>query len=104
MLRVRASARSSSSRIPNTFAALLKAIVDATAFAPKPENRKEIAKAIAPPNYLNQPETVLEQVLTGTLRRRSGQREERCRTAIDFDPFPGTVIAVWILTQMKRWG
>ena len=32
----------------------------------KPENRKQIAEAIAPANYLNQPVTVVEQVLTGT--------------------------------------
>ncbi len=30
---------------PNTYAALLKAIIDATAFAHKPENRKQIAEA-----------------------------------------------------------
>ena len=47
-------------------AALLKAIIDATAFAHQPENRKQIAEAIAPANYLNQPVTVLEQILTGT--------------------------------------
>src|SRR6476661_3821823 len=51
---------------PNTYAALLRAIIDATAFAHKPENRKQIAEAIAPANYLNQPVTVVEQVLTGT--------------------------------------
>src|SRR6266404_3641734 len=43
---------------PNTYAALLKAIIDATAFAHKPENRKQIAEAIAPANYLNQPQIV----------------------------------------------
>ena len=58
--------RSSSPRSPNTYAALLKAIIDATAFATKAENRKQIAEAIAPANYLNQPVTVVEQVLTGT--------------------------------------
>ena len=52
--------------MPNTYAALLKAIIDATAFATKAENRKQIAEAIAPANYLNQPVTVLEQILTGT--------------------------------------
>ncbi|HYY38283.1 MAG TPA: CmpA/NrtA family ABC transporter substrate-binding protein, partial [Xanthobacteraceae bacterium] len=48
--------------MPNTYAALLKSIIDATAFAHKAENRKQIAAAIAPANYLNQPETVLEQI------------------------------------------
>ena len=51
---------------PDTYRALLKSIIDATAFATKAENRKQIAEAIAPANYLNQPVTVIEQVLTGT--------------------------------------
>ena len=40
---------------PNTYAALLKAIIDATAFAAKPENRKQIAEAISPANYSTSP-------------------------------------------------
>jgi nitrate/nitrite transport system substrate-binding protein len=88
---------------PNTYRALVKAIVDATAFATKPENRKQIAEAIAPANYLNQPVTVIEQVLTGTFADGLGNvRKEPNR--IDFDPFPYQSFAVWILTQMKRWG
>ena len=51
---------------PNSFAALTRAIIDATAYASNPENRKQIAEAIAPANYINAPVTVLEQVLTGT--------------------------------------
>jgi nitrate/nitrite transport system substrate-binding protein len=89
--------------MPNTYRALLKAIIDATAYATKPDNRKEIAAAIAPPNYLNQPVTVVEQVLTGTFADGLGN----VRTVPDriaFDPFPWHSFAVWILTQMKRWG
>jgi len=37
---------------PNSFGALLRAIVDATS-SPRQKNRKEIAAAIAPRNYLN---------------------------------------------------
>jgi nitrate/nitrite transport system substrate-binding protein len=88
---------------PNTYAALLKAIIDATAYAHKPENRKEIAAAIAPANYLNQPETVLEQILTGTYADGLGN-VKRDPNRIDFDPFPWHSFAIWILTQMKRWG
>ena len=89
--------------LPNSYAALLKAIIDATAFAHKPENRKQIAAAIAPANYLNQPLTVLEQILTGTYADGLGNvKHEPDR--IDFDPFPWQSFAIWILTQMKRWG
>jgi nitrate/nitrite transport system substrate-binding protein len=88
---------------PNTYAALLKSIIDATAFASKAENRKQIAEAIAPANYINQPVTVLEQILTGTFADGLGNiRREPNR--IDFDPFPWESFAVWIMTQMKRWG
>src|SRR6266508_1763704 len=89
--------------MPNAYAALLKSIIDATAFAHKAENRKQIAAAIAPANYLNQPETVLEQILTGTYADGLGG-VKRDPNRIDFDPFPWHSFAIWILTQMKRWG
>jgi nitrate/nitrite transport system substrate-binding protein len=89
--------------MPNTFLALYKAIIDATQYASDPENRSEVAKAIAPKNYLNQPETVVEQVLTGTFADGLGNIR-RVPDRIDFDPFPYHSMAVWILTQMKRWG
>jgi nitrate/nitrite transport system substrate-binding protein len=89
--------------MPNTYRALLKSIIDATAYARKVENRKEIAAAIAPPNYLNQPVTVVEQVLTGTYADGLGN-VRKVPDRIDFDPFPWHSFAVWILTQMKRWG
>ena len=88
---------------PNTYAALLKSIIDATAFATKAENRKQIAEAIAPANYLNQPVTVLEQILTGTFADGLGS-VQKVPNRVDFDPFPWESFAVWIMTQMKRWG
>jgi nitrate/nitrite transport system substrate-binding protein len=98
-----AASREFVTQLPNTYHALLKAIIDATAFARKPENRKQIAEAIAPANYLNQPVTVVEQVLTGTFADGLGN-VRKVPDRIDFDPFPWHSFAVWILTQMKRWG
>ncbi len=98
-----AASREFVTQTPNTYAALLKAIIDATAFATKAENRKQIAEAIAPANYLNQPVTVVEQVLTGTYADGLGNIK-RDPKRIDFDPFPWEAFAIWILTQMKRWG
>jgi nitrate/nitrite transport system substrate-binding protein len=98
-----AASREFVTTMPNTYAALLRAIIDATAFATKPENRKQIAEAIAPANYLNQPLTVVEQVLTGTFADGLGNVKTDAKR-IDFDPFPWESFAVWILTQMKRWG
>lgn len=88
---------------PNTFAALVRALMRATQFVHKPENRKGVAQMIAPANYLNQPETVVEQVLTGRFADGLGKVRD-VPGRIDFDPFPWDSMAVWMLTQMKRWG
>jgi nitrate/nitrite transport system substrate-binding protein len=100
---VLAASREFVTGMPNTYAALLKSIIDATAFATKKENRKQIAEAIAPANYLNQPVTVVEQVLSGTFADGLGT-VRNVGDRIDFDPFPWHSFAVWIMTQMKRWG
>ena len=91
------------SKNPNTYGALLKSIVEATHFSSKHENRKNIAEAIAPANYLNQPVQVIEQVLLGRYADGLGEVKS-VPNRIDFDPFPWHSMAVWILTQMKRWG
>ena len=88
---------------PNTFLALSQAIVEATGYANKAENRKEIADAIAPANYLNQPPVVVEQALTGTYADGLGNVVRQPDRA-GFEPFPWQSFAVWMLTQMKRWG
>src|SRR6201999_604426 len=98
-----AASREFITQAPNTFAALTRAIVDATAYASKAENRKQIADAIAPANYLNAPPIVLEQVLTGTYADGLGGVKTDAKR-VDFDPFPWQSFAVWMLTQMKRWG
>ena len=89
--------------MPNTYGALLKSIVDATQYASNPANREEISKAISPTNYLNQPEPVVRQVLTGRFADGLGNVLD-VPDRIDFDPFPWHSMGVWILTQMKRWG
>ena len=88
---------------PNTFAALYRAVLTAARMARDPKHRSLIAKVIAPPNYLNQPETVIEQVLTGKFADGLGNVKNVPDRA-GFDPFPWHSMAVWILTQMKRWG
>lgn len=88
---------------PNTFAALYRAVLTAAAMARKAENRELIAKVIAPQAYLNQPETVIAQVLTGKFADGLGNVQTVPDRA-DFDPIPWQSMAVWMLTQMKRWG
>jgi nitrate/nitrite transport system substrate-binding protein len=88
---------------PNTFAALYRAVLKAAKMASDPQNRSLVAKVISPSNYLNQPETVVAQVLTGRFADGLG-KVQNVPDRANFDPFPWPSMAVWILTQMKRWG
>ncbi len=88
---------------PNTFAALYRAVLTAAAMARQAKNRELIAKVIAPKEYLNQPEAVLTQVLTGKFADGLGNVRNVPDRA-DFNPIPWQSMAVWMLTQMKRWG
>jgi nitrate/nitrite transport system substrate-binding protein len=98
-----AAKREFAEKAPNTFKALLLAIVDATQYAHDQANRKQIAAAIAPRNFLNQPVDLLEQILTGVYPDGLGNTKN-VPDRVDFDPFPYQSMAIWILTQMKRWG
>ena len=88
---------------PNTFAALYRAVLNAAAMAHDPANRQLVSKVIAPAAYLNQPETVIAQVLTGKFADGLGNVRNVPNRA-DFDPVPWDSMGVWILSQMKRWG
>ncbi|HEY0953210.1 MAG TPA: CmpA/NrtA family ABC transporter substrate-binding protein [Roseateles sp.] len=88
---------------PNTFIALYRAVLTAAAMAREAKNRELIAKVIAPQAYLNQPETVIAQVLTGKFADGLGNVKVVPDRA-DFNPMPWQSMAVWMLSQMKRWG
>jgi nitrate/nitrite transport system substrate-binding protein len=88
---------------PNSFIAIYRAVVEASVHVSQPQNRADIAQVLAPANYLNQPVEVIEQVITGRFADGLGN----IRTVPDrivFDPFPHEAMAIWLMTQMKRWG
>ena len=88
---------------PNTYLALTRSMVKASAHVAKAENRKDAAKIIAQPRYLNAPVEVTEAVLTGNFDDGLGNKRS-VPDRIDFQPFPYQSMAVWMLTQMRRWG
>jgi nitrate/nitrite transport system substrate-binding protein len=88
---------------PNTYLALLQAVIKAAAFVHKSENRSEVANRLTAPAYLNQPAEVLEAIFTGSFADGlGGTHNEPDR--IDFNPVPFPSMGIWMLTQMKRWG
>lgn len=88
---------------PDTFAALYRAVISASVLASMPGARDAMVKAIAPPEYLNQSPELLAQVMTGQFDDGLGHRRS-VPDRILFDPVPWQSQAVWMLTQMKRWG
>ena len=87
---------------PQTFRALNKSIIEATNYASKAENRKEIAAAISGRAFLNQPPEVVEAVLTGKFENGLGQTLD-VPDRIDFKPFPWQSFSNWIQSQLVRW-
>jgi nitrate/nitrite transport system substrate-binding protein len=88
---------------PNTCLALTRALLTASAHASKAENRKAVAGIVAEQKYINCPQEVAEAVLTGEFDDGLGNHRS-VPNRIDFRPFPYHSMAVWMLTQMKRWG
>jgi nitrate/nitrite transport system substrate-binding protein len=90
-------------KYPNTFLAAYRAIVEASLHVSQEKNRGGIAAVLAQQQYLNAPEVVVEQVISGRYADGLGN----VLTAPDrviFDPYPHYSMAIWLMTQLKRWG
>jgi nitrate/nitrite transport system substrate-binding protein len=87
---------------PNTFMAFYRAIIGSSLAVSKPESRVGMAAVLAQPQYLNQPEIVLDQVLTGKYADGLGNiKTDPLR--VDYQPFPKYSAAVWLMVQLRRW-
>jgi nitrate/nitrite transport system substrate-binding protein len=87
---------------PNTFMAFYRAIIAASLHVSDKKNRGGMAKVLAQPQYLNAPEIVVEQVITGRYADGLGS----IKTAddrVDYQPFPHYSAAVWLMVQLRRW-
>src|SRR6266702_2505768 len=87
---------------PNSFMAFYRAIVAASLYVSDRNNRTGMAKVLAQPQYLNAPEVVVEQVITGRYADGLGNIKDDPRR-VDYQPFPHYAAAVWLMTQLRRW-
>lgn len=95
-------------RYPKTHKAVLMALLEASAWIDKPENRPEVAAILAREQYVNAAEAVISLSMNGAFRLGKGETP----VAIpDFNVFhryaanyPWPSHAVWFITQMYRWG
>jgi nitrate/nitrite transport system substrate-binding protein len=82
--------------------AFYRAIVAASLHVSDKSNRAGMAKVLAQPQYLNAPEIVVDQVLTGRYADGLGNiKSDEGR--VDYQPFPHYSAAVWLMTQLRRW-
>lgn len=95
-------------RNANTHQALLMALLEAGQWVDRPENRLEVVDILAQPCYVNAPREVIRMSMLGTFQYA---RTEFPRSLPDFNVFhryaanfPWRSHAVWLLTQMYRWG
>ncbi|HSR02510.1 MAG TPA: CmpA/NrtA family ABC transporter substrate-binding protein [Methylophilaceae bacterium] len=93
---------------PCTHKATIKAMIEASQWMDIPDNRKEVVRIIASKEYIDAPQSVVENSMTGTW---TYSNDESPVTMPDFNVFhrytanfPWQSHAIWTLTQMVRWG
>ena len=93
---------------PNTHVALIKALIEACEYCDDRRNREEIVQLLARPNYLNVP---AEQLRPGFLEPYPRNSDQPAEMLIRFNQYyveqstcPRQLEALWIMTQMARWG
>ena len=87
---------------PGTFLAAYRSVLESSIYVSEPKHRAGIAGILARPEYLNQPEIVVEQVISGKYADGLGNVRD-VPDRIVFNPYPHYSMAIWLMTQLKRW-
>ncbi|MGH6734997.1 MAG: CmpA/NrtA family ABC transporter substrate-binding protein [Methyloceanibacter sp.] len=95
-------------REPELLSDLIRALTFAGQWLDEPANRQEAASILAQPHYVGVPAETLLRPLTGNLPRGGDEADLVDPDAVVFHRhaanFPWRSHAVWIITQMIRWG
>jgi nitrate/nitrite transport system ATP-binding protein len=93
---------------PKTHIAIIKALIEACEYCDDRRNREEIIQLLAQPKYLNVP---AEQLRPGFIDPYQRSREAKPEMLLRFNQYyveqstcPRKLEALWIMTQMARWG
>jgi nitrate/nitrite transport system ATP-binding protein len=93
---------------PNTYLAIVKAILEACDYCDDPRHREEIVNLLAQPEYLNTPPQYLKPGLMGMFSRGGNSTPEPLprfhQFHLDNANCPRRVEGTWILSQLARWG
>jgi nitrate/nitrite transport system ATP-binding protein len=93
---------------PKTHVALVKALLEACEYCDDRRNRDEIAEMLARPEYVGADESLIRQGFIDPYDRGDGSEPAQVLNYIQFFTgkanFPDVTEAVWMMTQMARWG
>jgi nitrate/nitrite transport system substrate-binding protein len=94
-------------RHPRTVKAVLRAVLEASQWCDRLENRPRLAEVVAQPQYINCPKEIILGRLLGDYDYGDGRREKDPYYMTFFERhanFPLKSHGVWWLTQFRRWG
>jgi len=92
---------------PKTVKACMQAVIEASQWADKLENRAKLAETVAQPQYVNTTKEVILGRLLGEYDYGDGRKEKDKYYMTFYDrytTFPQKSHGVWWLTQFRRWG
>ena len=92
---------------PKTVRATMRAVVEASQWIDKLENRARMAEVVSQPQYINCPKEIIYGRLLGEYDYGDGRKEKDKYYMTFFDRhanFPLRSHGVWWLSQFRRWG
>nr|WP_314466518.1 CmpA/NrtA family ABC transporter substrate-binding protein [uncultured Novosphingobium sp.] len=93
---------------PETVDRLLRALVRAAAWCDEPDNHSALADLLAAPRYVDQPADLIRRALAGEMVNRAGEpaipNPDFMLFSREATPFPWRSQALWIYSQLVRWG
>jgi len=92
---------------PRTVRAVLRAVLEASQWADKLENRPRLAEVVSRPQYINTSKDVILGRLLGDYEYGDGRKEKDKLFMTFFDRqtnFPLKSHGLWWLSQFRRWG
>ncbi|HEY5864626.1 MAG TPA: CmpA/NrtA family ABC transporter substrate-binding protein [Candidatus Tectomicrobia bacterium] len=96
------------SKNPRTVKAVIRAVVEASQYIDKLENRSHVAEVVARPQYINTQKEVILGRMLGQYDYGDGRPSEQDKYYMTFfdrhTNFPWKSHGIWWLTQFRRWG
>ena len=94
-------------RNPKTVRSTMRAVIEASQWIDKLENRARMAEVVSQPQYINCPKEIIYGRLLGEYDYGDGRKEKDKYYMTFFDRhtnFPQRSHGVWWLSQFRRWG